>query len=276
MLGLQRATVYGYSLFEFGVYGAAVAGITQPAAPPSVVEEGTVNLASGRPATASSTYYGFPASNTTDGNLSSRWSSQFSSNEWIHVDLGTSSTIQRVVLTWEAAYARSYRIQVSSDAANWSDVYSTSTGDGGTDDITLASAATGRYVRMLGLQRATVYGYSLFEFGVYGAAVAGITQSAAPPSAAEDGATILVDAAVVDVDASPTQDSSLAAVSLETLDLDRRVRMDPAGRNQGTPATVADAKGKTWVVWHAGDAGERQVYATSFFPTMRSSQKPCG
>jgi hypothetical protein len=46
-------------------------------------------------------------------------------------------------------------------------VYSTTTGDGGVDDITLSSPASGRYVRMLGTQRATIYGYSLWEFEIY-------------------------------------------------------------------------------------------------------------
>lgn len=131
-------------------------------------DNGQVNLALGQSVVASSSYPGFAASSVTDGDASSRWSSQFTDNEWIYVDLGSSSTIQRVVLTWEAAYGRSYRIQVSEDGSTWSDVYSTSTSDGGTDDITLATAATGRYVRMLGIQRATPWGYSLFEFEIYG------------------------------------------------------------------------------------------------------------
>ncbi|MHB8125900.1 MAG: discoidin domain-containing protein [Desulfitobacteriaceae bacterium] len=63
------------------------------------------------------------------------------------VELG----IKQVVLNWEAAYARAYSIQVSNDAVNWTTVYSTSTGDGGIDDITGLSAS-GRYVRMYGTQ----------------------------------------------------------------------------------------------------------------------------
>jgi hypothetical protein len=152
MLGIQRGTVYGYSLFEFQVYG---------------IPGSTVNRALGQPAVASTTYPGLPASNTTDGNLATRWSSNFSNNEWIYVDLGSVVTIQRVVLNWEAAYGQSYKIQVSNDAVGWTDVYSTTTGNGAIDDITLAAPATGRYVRMLGLQRATAWGYSLFEFEVY-------------------------------------------------------------------------------------------------------------
>jgi hypothetical protein len=134
-------------------------------------DDASGNLALGRPATASTSYSGLPPSNATDGNTGSRWSSQFSDNEWIYVDLGSTFTIHRVVLRWETAYGRGYKLQVSSDASTWSDAYSTTTGDGGVDDTPLASPASGRYVRMLGTQRATMYGYSLWEFEVYGGGV---------------------------------------------------------------------------------------------------------
>jgi hypothetical protein len=126
------------------------------------------NLALGKTAVASTSYAGLPASNATDGNLGSRWSSLFSDSEWLYVDLGSVYTINRVVLRWETAYGRGYKIQVSSDTSSWSDVYTTTTGDGGVDALPLAAPASGRYVRMLGTQRATAYGYSLWEFEVYG------------------------------------------------------------------------------------------------------------
>jgi hypothetical protein len=133
-----------------------------------IVNAAAANLALGKTAVASTSYTGFPASNVTDGNLSSRWSSQFSESEWIYVDLGAVFTIHQVVLRWETAYGRGYTIQVSSDASSWSDVYTTTVGDGAADDITLSTPASGRYVRLLGTRRATVYGYSLWEFEVYG------------------------------------------------------------------------------------------------------------
>ncbi len=151
------------------------------------------NLASGKTAVASTSYPGLPASNATDGNTSSRWSSQFSDNQWIYADLGTAYAIDRIVLRWEMAYGRGYRLQVSDDASTWSDVYSTTTGDGGTDDIALSAPASGRHVRLLGTQRATVYGYSLWELEVYGGGGAPeVTVAAAPAAAAEDGAANLV------------------------------------------------------------------------------------
>lgn len=103
-----------------------------------------------------------------DGNTGSRWSSAWGADpNWIYVDLGASAAVDRVVLRWEGAYAKSYKIQVSADELNWSDVYSTTTGDGGVDDLTLSG--TGRYVRVFATVRSlTQYGISLFEFEVYG------------------------------------------------------------------------------------------------------------
>ena len=72
-----------------------------------------------------------------------------------------------MVLFWEVAYGRSYNIDVSRDAQNWTTIYSTTTGDGGTDDLT-GLTGKGRYVRMHGLVRATQWGFSLYEFEVYG------------------------------------------------------------------------------------------------------------
>jgi hypothetical protein len=74
--------------------------------------------------------------------------------------------IDRVKLFWERAYAKSYKIQVSDDAMNWTDIYSTTEGDGGIDDLAGLSG-NGRYVRMYGTQRGTEWGYHLYEMEVY-------------------------------------------------------------------------------------------------------------
>ncbi|MDB5053417.1 MAG: coagulation factor 5/8 type domain protein, partial [Bacilli bacterium] len=86
--------------------------------------------------------------------------------QWISVDLGTTSSISHVVLNWEGAYGKSYVIEVSTDGTTWTNVYSTTTGDGGIDDITFPSTNS-RFVRMTGSQRGTQYGYSLWELAVY-------------------------------------------------------------------------------------------------------------
>src|SRR5205814_7590640 len=75
-------------------------------------------LSQGKPATASSLENAtFPASAAVDGNTGTRWSSAFSDPQWIQVDLGGTASIDQVTLTWEAAYAKAFQIQVSADAA---------------------------------------------------------------------------------------------------------------------------------------------------------------
>jgi hypothetical protein len=130
-----------------------------------------VNLALNRPAVSSTNETSvLNAPKAVDGNMTTRWSSQFSSPQWIYVDLGATYSINRVVLKWEVAYGRSYQIQTSSNAITWTNIFSTTTGDGGTDDVSVSG--TGRYIRMYGTSRGTTYGYSLWEFEVYGNASA--------------------------------------------------------------------------------------------------------
>ncbi|SCE21733.1 F5/8 type C domain-containing protein [Streptomyces sp. DvalAA-14] len=63
-----------------------------------------------------------PAVNATDGNPNSRWSSEYLDNQWIQVDLGSPQSFDRVVVVWEAAYPKTYVIQVSDDGSAWTDV----------------------------------------------------------------------------------------------------------------------------------------------------------
>jgi len=124
------------------------------------------NLALNKPAFASSSESGQPA-DVTDENSSSRWASKSLNNEWIYIDLGKEETVNGVGLNWEAAYAKAYKIQVSNDASSWEDVYSTSEGLEGRKHIDFDDV-TARYVRMLGQERGSWWGYSLYNFEVYG------------------------------------------------------------------------------------------------------------
>jgi beta-glucosidase len=134
-------------------------------------------LSQGKPATASSSEgAAFPAGAAVDGNAGTRWSSAFGDPQWIQVDLGATATVDQVVLNWEAAYATAFQVQVSADGNAWTTIYGTTTGTGGTQ--TLAVTGTGRYVRVTGTARATGYGYSLWEFQVFGSVD---TASTTPP-----------------------------------------------------------------------------------------------
>ncbi|MEU8163281.1 ThuA domain-containing protein [Micromonospora parva] len=129
-------------------------------------EPGT-NLARGKPARASSFEGAFVAGNAFDGVAGTRWGSAFGDPQWIDVDLGATYAINRVKLTWEAAYGSGYQIQTSPDGVTFTTIRTVTGGDGGVDDLTGLSGS-GRYIRLLGTTRGTAWGYSLFEFEVYG------------------------------------------------------------------------------------------------------------
>ena len=124
--------------------------------------------------------YGNIASKAVDGSLATRWSSVYADPQWIYVDLGTIYNISSVVLSWETASAKSYNIEVSNDATNWTLLSSKANMASGARVDYIALSASARYVRMSGLTRNTIYGYSLYEFEVNGSnapfvAVTGIT-----------------------------------------------------------------------------------------------------
>jgi hypothetical protein len=135
-------------------------------------------LSQGRPALASSQENGgAPAAAAFDGRADTRWGSAWSDPQWLRVDLGATATVTQVQLQWEAAYARAFQIQTSADGTNWTSIYSTTTATGGNQ--TLNVNGSGRYVRMYGTQRGTGYGYSLYEFKVFGSST-----STPPPGGA--------------------------------------------------------------------------------------------
>ncbi|HEV3172185.1 MAG TPA: discoidin domain-containing protein [Actinocrinis sp.] len=172
MYGTARNTQYGYSIWEFQVYGTIGGGTGC----------GTTNVALNHPATASSLENAtFPASNAVDGNTGTRWSSQFSDPQWLQVDLGSTQSICQVVIQWETASGKAYQIQVSNDATNWTTIYSTTTGPGGTE--TLNVSGSGRYIRMYGTARNTQWGYSIWEFQVYAGSGSGSPSPSTSPSA---------------------------------------------------------------------------------------------
>ncbi|MER5888208.1 cellulase family glycosylhydrolase [Streptomyces sp. NPDC001941] len=166
--GLTPDTAYQYTVRARDAAGNVSApSAALPVRTDRATGGGTL-LSQGRNAWASSTEGDLQPARAVDGDLNSRWGSAFQDNQWINVDLGASRTLTRVSLRWEAAYARAFRVQASDDPAfaTWTDLYATSTGSGGTQDI--AVSGHGRYVRVLGQSRATPYGISLYELQVYG------------------------------------------------------------------------------------------------------------
>src|SRR5258708_2427661 len=154
------------------------------ASTPASAACGTTNVALNKTATSSSNENAGTTPNlAVDGNAGTRWSSAASDPQWLQVDLGSTQSICHVTLTWETAYGKSYTIQTSPDAVTWTTIYTTTTGDGGTDDLT-GLTGSGRYIRMNGTVRATGYGYSIWEFPVYAGTTAATNTptSTSPPT----------------------------------------------------------------------------------------------
>ncbi|MFT2710460.1 discoidin domain-containing protein [Clavibacter sp. Sh2126] len=127
-----------------------------------------VDIAQGKPVAASTSDGANTAEAAVDGSSGTRWESAHGAGEqWLRVDLGASHDISSVHVGWETAAAAEYEIQLADDADGpWRTVATESKSAATADDV--AVEATGRYVRILGLERLTDYGYSIWDLGVTG------------------------------------------------------------------------------------------------------------
>jgi beta-glucanase (GH16 family) len=202
------------------------------------------NLALRKPAVASSVEDpALPAALAVDGNSTTRWASAFSDNEWLQVDLQNTYDLSQVVLRWEAAHASSYEVQTSPDAQTWTTRYSTTTGDGGLDNLALTGRA--RYVRLLGQRRATPYGYSLYELEVYGTAVLSNARAAA---------------ALLQIHPNPVTDvlsveTAGPAATLTLSDVQGRVLRQQAANPGATTLDLRDLPGGLYLLTVRSEAG---------------------
>ncbi len=125
------------------------------------------NLALNKPVSASSAERESRAAEfAVDGDVATRWSSDFSDGNWITVDLESVYDISSVILHWEAAYPDQYDLQVSLDGSSWTTVSAVTNSNGGVDSLALSEPA--RYIRIESVKRATNWGISLWELEVYG------------------------------------------------------------------------------------------------------------
>ncbi len=110
------------------------------------------------------------ASRAVDGDPSTRWESEYSDLQMLTVDLGAVLSVESIAIEWEAAYATAFELLISDDGLTYEEVAHET-------DFSLTDArgtytkqldVTARYVRLRCEDRATDYGYSVYEFEVYG------------------------------------------------------------------------------------------------------------
>ena len=151
------------------------------------------NLLSPRMAVASTAIAPNEAANAIDGLLTTRWESVDAVDpQSIDLDFGAPVFIDEVDVLWEAACGKDYDFEVSMDGTTWTPVPNGSItgnilaanapGDPPTPPtdwsaavVTKPLAAVGRYLRLDGTVRCTVYGYSIWEMRAYGDENAGCT-----------------------------------------------------------------------------------------------------
>jgi chitosanase len=131
----------------------------------------TVLISRGRPAVASSVTGADVAARANDASSVTRWVSVAGpGTQWVRIDLGSVKRIDRVRLQWSGTFAKTYRVQTSTDGSNWVSVYATTAGNGGADDLKQLNG-TGRYLRVLATQRARATGgYGLSDVRAFGPA----------------------------------------------------------------------------------------------------------
>jgi hypothetical protein len=141
------------------------------------------NLAAGKGVTASSEEGTNVASHVTEAKMYEnyaglRWESAASDPQWICVDLGAATEINRVILKWGAGAAKAFKIQASVDGKEWRDVYETTLGASSTVTDVAFGTTTARYVRMYGTERAVVPSMLRRGRGAAGGATQPTTQRA--------------------------------------------------------------------------------------------------
>ena len=227
-----------------------------------VLDPSVIDRAAGRPATASTVEAccGDPreAAYAVDDDLATRWSSAWSDgqdgrpedpnydgtpdDEWLAVDLGGVYDVDRVILTWEAAFGTVYELQTSFDGVHWTTVHREEAGDGGVDDVALGEPAPARHLRMRGVERATIagqqYGYSLFDLAVYGEVSAVV-----PPTAS-------VRPRTGTVVGTGTETTLVAEVTGSVQSATFLVDGEPLGTDAAAPFEIA---------WTPGEGGRAEV-----------------
>ena len=111
------------------------------------------------------------AKNIVDGNMGTRWGSEYKDPQNIVVDLGqVYSGLKKVAINWEAANARDYIIELSTDGNNYTtaaDIRDAASENNRLDEIVFNNGKTARYIRITGTARNLTYGYSIYEVAVY-------------------------------------------------------------------------------------------------------------
>ncbi|HKT58053.1 MAG TPA: discoidin domain-containing protein [Microbacterium sp.] len=129
---------------------------------------------SGWTVTSSASETGDSATNATDGDLASRWRTQFKmkSGDWFQVDFGSKTAFDQITLNNTASNAFDsvfqYQVYTSDDGKSWGAAVASGNGALGKTTITLPPQ-TARYVRIVSTAASFFFHWSIGEITVSGA-----------------------------------------------------------------------------------------------------------
>jgi beta-glucosidase len=108
-----------------------------------------------------------------DGNTNSRWSSSFSDNQWLMIDLLKPKRFRDITVYWNTAGASDYTIEASMDGATFTPIFQRDKAiESDIERITLAAPTEARFLRFLLRERTTQWGFSIQEVMLDGASLA--------------------------------------------------------------------------------------------------------
>lgn len=123
------------------------------------------------PAIASSTNGANIPFKAVDGNADSRWQAASKGEAWWRMDYGTAQSFNRVNITWETSYAKSFTIQGSNDDETYTTIKTITSQTLDAPNkykqiIDLDQTYNYRYVKFVGTENANDYGFSFYEFEI--------------------------------------------------------------------------------------------------------------
>ncbi len=166
----------GGSIDQNGLFTSAQAGVFEITAVNNGFEAAAFvevlpeagNISNGKPATASTGN----AVDAFDGVLGTRWESAAADPQWLMVDLEGLHSISDIIIHWETANASAYIIEVSADGTAWTSIIEEMDLPAGerSDRFYGLEVLNAAYVRLTGVERTSIYGYSIWEMQVFGVA----------------------------------------------------------------------------------------------------------
>jgi len=118
----------------------------------------TVEVSSTEPNTS------FTGDLAVDGNMETRWASDYNDNESIIIDIGGIKPIGYISIAWEAAAAADFTVQIGSENGNWEHTVATVTGnESGATTVLEFEPVTGRFIKIESTKRTSEWGISIYE-----------------------------------------------------------------------------------------------------------------